>query len=169
MEKEFKTISFQGEVPVPSVGDNGNWYVGTEDTGVRAQGEQGGQGPKGETGPVGPAGSFTNMELLFNGNAGTSGQTYQLLKPITDYKVIVIDLSAYYDQPGGGWIKRNELILNPVVSNVEAQYFHLLSVFGSERCCIWWKFPTATTMEIDGKDDISILRDIRIAKIYGMK
>ena len=34
----------------PYIGENGNWWIGDEDTGVQAQ------GPAGETGPVGPAG-----------------------------------------------------------------------------------------------------------------
>ena len=46
----------------PTVGDNGNWYVGQTDTGVAAtgpqgiQGETGPQGPQGETGATGPTG-----------------------------------------------------------------------------------------------------------------
>lgn len=55
------------ELPLPSgadgvtphIGDNGNWYLGDEDTGVvakGAKGDAGTQGPKGATGPVGPQG-----------------------------------------------------------------------------------------------------------------
>lgn len=55
----------------PHIGENGNWYVGTLDTGVKAQGEPGkdgaqgkdgapgaagAQGPKGDKGDTGPAG-----------------------------------------------------------------------------------------------------------------
>lgn len=169
MSKEFKTVSFNGEVPIPSIGDNGNWYVGKDDTDVKAQGEQGIQGPKGDVGPIGPAGSFANMELVFDGNAAVIDQAYQLLNPITNYKVIIAEISAFYDQPNGGWIKRYELIINPVVSSINAQYGHIFSNFGLERCSIWWKFPTATTMNINALDSISILRDIKIVKIYGIK
>lgn len=34
----------------PTIGDNGNWHIGTEDTGVAAQ------GPKGDQGVIGPQG-----------------------------------------------------------------------------------------------------------------
>lgn len=37
----------------PHVGENGNWYIGDTDSGVRAQGDT---GPKGDTGPAGPKG-----------------------------------------------------------------------------------------------------------------
>lgn len=49
----------------PHIGDNGNWYLGDEDTGVAAkgvkgdtgpQGPKGGDGAKGDTGPQGPKG-----------------------------------------------------------------------------------------------------------------
>lgn len=50
----------------PHIGDNGNWYLGDEDTGVAAkgvkgdtgpQGPKGGDGAKGDTGPQGPKGA----------------------------------------------------------------------------------------------------------------
>lgn len=46
----------------PTIGDNGNWYLGTTDTGKPSRGETGAKGdtgatgPQGETGPAGPAG-----------------------------------------------------------------------------------------------------------------
>lgn len=46
----------------PHIGDNGNWYLGTTDTGkpsrgaTGAKGDTGATGPQGETGPAGPAG-----------------------------------------------------------------------------------------------------------------
>lgn len=41
---------------VPSIGENGNWWVGNKDTGMQAQGEQGPQGEKGPQGEQGPRG-----------------------------------------------------------------------------------------------------------------
>lgn len=47
----------------PTIGENGNWFLGEEDTGKPSRGEtgpagsQGEQGPQGETGPQGPAGT----------------------------------------------------------------------------------------------------------------
>ena len=40
----------------PHIGSNGNWYIGSTDTGIRAQGEQGPKGDTGATGPQGPKG-----------------------------------------------------------------------------------------------------------------
>lgn len=40
----------------PTIGDNGNWYLGTTDTGKPSRGIQGEQGPKGDTGPQGEQG-----------------------------------------------------------------------------------------------------------------
>lgn len=40
----------------PYIGGNGNWWIGGEDTGTRAQGPEGPAGPKGEAGPRGPEG-----------------------------------------------------------------------------------------------------------------
>ena len=56
----------------PHIGDNGNWYLGTTDTGkpsrgaTGAKGDAGATGPQGETGPAGPAGPV--------GPAGTPGK-----------------------------------------------------------------------------------------------
>jgi hypothetical protein len=44
---------------IPSIGENGNWFIGDTDTGVSAQGApgpSGADGPKGDPGDVGPAG-----------------------------------------------------------------------------------------------------------------
>lgn len=45
MQKGFEIINIQGcasgIVPVPVIGENGNWYIGNDDTGVKAQGEGG--------------------------------------------------------------------------------------------------------------------------------
>lgn len=91
---------------LPYIGENGNWFVGGEDTGVQARGETGSTGPKGsqgekgekgergETGPKGEkgdqgemgaagipgapgaAGSLGSWELLFQGAAESASKTY---------------------------------------------------------------------------------------------
>ena len=38
----------------PHIGDNGNWYLGSTDTGKPSRGATGAQGPKGDTGGTGP-------------------------------------------------------------------------------------------------------------------
>lgn len=40
----------------PTIGENGNWYLGGTDTGKPSRGVQGVQGPKGDTGAQGPRG-----------------------------------------------------------------------------------------------------------------
>ena len=47
----------------PTIGENGNWYLGDEDTGKPSRGEK---GDKGDTGSAGPAGA--------DGTPGTNGQ-----------------------------------------------------------------------------------------------
>lgn len=81
----------------PSIGDNGNWYLGTNDTGKPSRGEKGDtgekgekgdtgatgpQGLKGDTGPQGPKGDaftyadFTETQLLaLKGPKGDKGDT----------------------------------------------------------------------------------------------
>ena len=72
------------ELPLPSgadgitphIGDNGNWYLGDEDTGVAAKGAKGDagtQGPKGATGPAGPQGPAGAPGK--DGTAGADGVT----------------------------------------------------------------------------------------------
>ena len=45
-----------GHTPVITIGDNGNWYVDSVNTGIKAQGPQGDIGPQGEQGPKGDTG-----------------------------------------------------------------------------------------------------------------
>ena len=60
----------------PHIGDNGNWYIGSTDTGkpsrgaTGANGSDGAQGEKGDTGPQGPAGAPGK-----DGTAGADGVT----------------------------------------------------------------------------------------------
>jgi hypothetical protein len=41
---------------LPSIGENGNWFIGETDTGISAKGETGAQGPQGEMGVPGQPG-----------------------------------------------------------------------------------------------------------------
>lgn len=56
----------------PTIGENGNWYLGEIDTGKPSRGEQGPkgeqgetgeQGPPGQTGPTGPIGATPNIQI----------------------------------------------------------------------------------------------------------
>lgn len=69
----------------PSIGDNGNWYLGSTDTGKPSRGEKGDAGEKGEkgdtgaTGPTGPKGDTGPQGLKGDkgdtGPAGPKGDT----------------------------------------------------------------------------------------------
>lgn len=50
----------------PHVGENGNWLLGETDTGVKAQGADGLPGPAGPQGPVGPQGESGLMEEVYS-------------------------------------------------------------------------------------------------------
>lgn len=60
----------------PTIGENGNWYLGNTDTGKPSRGEEGPQGPRGETGlqgiqgPIGPQGPKGDT-----GETGPQGET----------------------------------------------------------------------------------------------
>lgn len=50
----------------PTIGENGNWYLGETDTGKPSRGEQGPkgeQGPPGQTGPTGSTGATPNIQI----------------------------------------------------------------------------------------------------------
>lgn len=51
----------------PTIGENGNWFLGASDTGKPSRGATGAQGPKGDTGDKGDTGA--------QGPAGKDGQT----------------------------------------------------------------------------------------------
>lgn len=57
----------------PHIGDNGNWYLGSTDTGKPSRGATGAQGPKGATGPAGPQGPAGAPGK--DGTAGADGVT----------------------------------------------------------------------------------------------
>lgn len=55
------TLPFQGyttgNIPVPTIGANGNWFIGTNDTGISANGTPGPKGDKGDSGEKGETGT----------------------------------------------------------------------------------------------------------------
>ena len=64
------------EATNPHVGDNGNWFVGNEDTGIKAQGPQGVQGEPGPQGIQGEQGEKgLQGEKGDTGNNGADGVT----------------------------------------------------------------------------------------------
>lgn len=70
LDKRIDNIPAGKDGVTPTIGENGNWYLGSTDTGKPSRGitgEQGPQGPKGEAGETGPAGP--------KGDTGPAGQT----------------------------------------------------------------------------------------------
>lgn len=68
--EEDTGVKAQGEDGItPHIGENGNWFLGDTDTGVKAQGQDGIAGPKGDKGdqgPVGPQGPKGDTGSSFN-------------------------------------------------------------------------------------------------------
>lgn len=64
--KFLKLEAINGKTP--HIGDNGNWWIDDEDTGIHAQGEQGETGPQGTTGETGSQGATGET-----GSQGTDG------------------------------------------------------------------------------------------------
>lgn len=89
----------------PHIGDNGNWYIGSTDTGkpsrgaTGANGPAGAQGEKGDTGPQGPAGTPGKDGAGMDITGATVGQIA---------KIAAVDESGVptawepVDMPGGG-------------------------------------------------------------------
>ena len=84
----------------PTIGENGNWYLGETDTGKPSKGEQGPQGPKGdqgeqgpqgEAGPQGPAGA--------DGTDGVSPNISVKVNNATQYILTVTDAENSFDTP----------------------------------------------------------------------
>lgn len=65
----------------PRIGDNGNWWVGNTDLGVKAQGNPGTNGQNGLTPHIGENGNWwvgnTDLGVRAQGNPGTNGQNGQ--------------------------------------------------------------------------------------------
>lgn len=86
MQKGFQEVRIhscgEGIIASPVIGENGNWYIGNDDTGVKArgaegiQGPAGPQGPKGEKGETGPQGAKGEMGIPGpQGPKGEKGET----------------------------------------------------------------------------------------------
>lgn len=78
---------------IPFIGENGNWFVGDEDTGVAAQGPQGPMGPQG-SGCEKNDNILPELELLYGGptSSGLSGDEIKLLGAVTDYRILLIEV-----------------------------------------------------------------------------
>ena len=71
-------INMKVDIIKPTIGDNGNWYLGNTDTNKPSRGEKGDTGPKGDTGLTGAAGTnatITGATATVDANTGTPSVT----------------------------------------------------------------------------------------------
>ena len=136
----------------PHIGDNGNWFLGEEDTGKPSRGEQGPQGiqgPQGETGPTGPSGvSITTI------TTGTPTQEDGFtVTPLTinksDSSSTTVNISAKNGLDGSqGTINYNELTNKPQINSVELSGNKSLSDLGIQQTVISETQPTDPSVDV---------------------
>lgn len=166
----------------PVIGENGNWFVNGEDTGVKAQGDRGpagpagAEGPAGSQGPQGKPGNAFQFDLLFDGTANVVDQTYSLSKSIIDYTYLVVETGMYY-KVDKYWSTLYEWIPFPKVTDNLYQYGKFILGYydnitqTAPSYSIFWHFPKANSLRIDLKDvyNQEIIGDVRVSKIYGVR
>ena len=86
----------------PHIGENGNWWIGTIDTGVHAQGEKGEQGESGLTPYIGANGNWfvgdVDLGVKAQGEQGIQGEQGEKGEDGKDGK------SAYEQAVEGGFV-----------------------------------------------------------------
>lgn len=86
----------------PHIGDNGNWYLGTTDTGKPSRGETGLQGPAGPVGPQGPQGE-KGEDAAADRTLGLTGATVGQIAKITAVDASGVPTAwSPVDMPSGG-------------------------------------------------------------------
>ena len=93
----------------PTIGNNGNWYVGDEDTGKPSRGQQGVRGERGETGANGRDATINGVNTL----ALTAGDNITLRQSGN-----TLEISAT-GGGSGGTTNYNDLSNKPKINNVE--------------------------------------------------
>lgn len=135
-------------------------------------GPAGPQGPKGDKGDTGASGLFSTMDMIFDGAACEERKDYSLSKPITDYKILSVEVS---DRVTGvdTWIKGTEWTINPNISNIYCEYglFRFNQEPGTQDrgLYMFWHFPTANKIHIDTRGTTGVHQDVRVSRIYGLK
>lgn len=178
----FIPITCEGCSKEPHIGDNGNWFIGDTDMGVKAQGPQGETGPKGDTGAQGPKGDtgaqgpqgipgyLTGYKLLFEGKANTVNTNYSLLGHVTDYKFLIVEYTIY--RMDGQEVVFYDWVPFPRVSST--QYLGRLLNAGvlnheDNNVYIYYKIKTSDSIGVEMVEcNNSIFKDVAITKIYGL-
>ena len=109
---------------VVTMGDNGNWFIDGQDTGVSYKGEKGDKGDQGEQGPAGPQGPAGEQ-----GPAGPAGEagTGADGKDGHDAQISANGYWMVWDAEKGDYVE-TEYLANSVVSAVENEYGWTLTV-----------------------------------------
>lgn len=113
------------------------------------------------------------MDLIFDGSASELDKIYDLKKPVTEYKIIIVETSCY--ATGQGWISNTTSIVLPKVNNIIFQYGNYYTL-GSDstgsnfNLQIFWHFPEAASMVIDAIGIVPETNtDMKVRRIYGIK
>ena len=107
---------------VVTMGENGNWFIDGNDTGVSYKGEKGDKGDQGEQGPAGPQGPAGEQ-----GPAGPQGPAGADGKDGHDARISANGYWEVWDAEKGAYVE-TEYLANAVVSAVENEYGWTLTV-----------------------------------------
>lgn len=97
----------------PTIGENGNWFLGEEDTDVPATGPKGEKGDKGEQGNSGVSGTTDNIVVVNNLNGGESTPGNIKVLAAEQGKVLNDKLSELQDDTISKSIFNDELFSYP--------------------------------------------------------
>ena len=106
---------------VVTMGDNGNWFIDGQDTGVSYKGEKGDKGDQGEQGPAGPQGPQGEQGPAGEAGTGAAG------KDGHDAQISANGYWMVWDAEKGEYVE-TEYLANAVVSAVENEYGWTLTV-----------------------------------------
>lgn len=170
----------------PNIGENGNWWIGDQDTGIHAQGPVGAQGPKGlagpqgEPGPKGPKGDegapglpgiLAVHDVLFDGRANTENKKYSLLGNVTDYQYLIAEYKVYRND--GDEIIFHDLIAFPDSDKIKF-YGHLFNtgVVNNQNAALFIYFKIIEPNQIlitHVEHEGAAFMDVAVTKIYGYR
>lgn len=195
MQKGFDIVNLHGTasgvIAVPVIGENGNWWIGNDDTGIPAQGEKGESGTQGMNGDsaydIAVKNGFegTEMEwleslkgkdgnilsgltLLYEGYINEHEVEYNLVGSITEYKLLFVESS--YNVSDTDEVKlanfHTNVILNPVVGGNTLIYSYKYGryIITHPAGKTEFCFPTNNTIMI-----MNSAVTVPITKIYGIK
>ncbi|TCL59555.1 collagen triple helix repeat protein [Kineothrix alysoides] len=149
----------------PYIGENGNWYINDEDTGMRSQGDEGPQGPVGPQGLIGPKGKTGDRgpqgiqgpvgATGAQGSKGDKGDTGER-GPKGDTPELVADLQttvtgkaldATMGKVLDDKIKTNTTSINSLNSKLTWKMFKNVAEIGLNNSCTMDQIISALTSE----------------------